>query len=105
MAPRAWAQDSKDLQAELYMVRVLSETLESRERRSRARSAAVRPSAGARAFWSFSGAGMSGFCRAISGHLNSSYNVNYRKRCPSPGKGQLSVCILDVRVALAATCC
>ena len=34
---------------------------------------------------------MSGFCMAILGHLNSSYNVHYRNCCPNPGKATLSV--------------
>ena len=45
-AARAWPQASKARHAELYIVLVLSEKLESRERRSRARSAVVRPVAG-----------------------------------------------------------
>ena len=77
----ALAQDSKARQAEAYMARVLSETLESRERRSRTSSAVVRPAAGAGAVESFAGAGISGFCRAISGNLNVSYNGNYRTCC------------------------
>ena len=36
-APWPWAQDSKERHVEAYMARVLSETLLSRERRSRAR--------------------------------------------------------------------
>ena len=66
-APRPWAQDSKDLQAEAYAVRVLSETLESREWRNRARSAVVRG-----VCWAGGGAnappwdaGIMGYCRAI----------------------------------------
>ena len=91
IVPRAWAQASNPRQAELYMVRVLSETLESREWRSRTRSAVVRPAVGARAFWSFSGARMSGFCRAILGNLNVSYNFHYRNCCLGDCKGQMSV--------------
>ena len=61
---RAWAQASKLFHAELYMARVLSETLESRERRSRARSALVRPVAvaGDGALVSSTGTGRRGFC-------------------------------------------
>ena len=88
-APRAWAQASNERHAELYMARVLSETLLSRERRSRARSAVVRPvaDAGRLSLGWFAGAGMSGFCRAISGNLNISYKGHYRPWCPGFRKG------------------
>ena len=68
-----------DRQAELYMARVLSETLESRECRSRTRSALVRPAVGAGGLslgWSV-GAGNRGFCRAILGHLRRSFKFPF----------------------------
>ena len=63
------------------MARVLSETLESRERRSRARSVSVRRVSGAGdgALDPSWGAGRRGYCRAISGDLNVSYNYNYTR--------------------------
>ena len=32
-----------------------------------------------------------GCCRAIWGYLNTSYNGHYRKCCPGPDNGQMSV--------------
>ena len=65
---------------ELYIALVLSETLESRERRSRARSAPARRVSGAGggalapSWWT----GRRGFCASIFWFLNVSYNSHYR---------------------------
>ena len=72
----AWAQASKERQAESYTARVVSETLLSRLRRGRARPAPVRPVAGAGA-WVLEpprGAGIMGYSRAIFRILNNSYS-------------------------------
>ena len=62
------------------MARVLSETLLSRERRSRSRSVSVRRVSGAGdgALDPSWGAGIRGYCRAISGNLNVSYKGHYQ---------------------------
>ena len=76
MAPRAWAQDSKDFQADAYMAWVLSEALWSREFLRRWTSALVIPvvAAGGLILDLSSGAGRRGFWVAIFRFLNSSYN-------------------------------
>ena len=59
----------------------------------RARSAPVRPvsGAGSGALAPSGWAGTMGYCRAIWGCLNSSYNDHCRNGCPGPGNGQMSV--------------
>ena len=76
----AWAQASNPRQAELYMARVLSETLLSRERRSRSGSAPLRrvSGAGSGALAPSCWAGIMGYCRVILGNLNSSRMTGIR---------------------------
>ena len=72
---------------------MFSETLESRDWRSRWMSAPVRASAAGAGIVSVDGsvAGSRGFWRAIIGLPNVVYKANYRSRYPGAGKGLLSL--------------